>query len=142
MSKLKIGFKYLLALFYVLAGANHFLNSGFYLKMMPPYLPLHLELIYLSGLFEIALGIMVLIPRLTNLAGWGLIALLFAVFPANIQMALHPEVFPEISAIALWIRLPLQFLLIAWAYWATRPDPVVNLKANLEANLQANPRKP
>ncbi|MEE3717728.1 hypothetical protein V2H45_13385 [Tumidithrix elongata RA019] len=126
MSKLKIGFKYLLALFYVLAGTNHFLNSGFYLKMMPPYLPLHLELIYLSGLCEIALGIMVLIPRLTSLAGWGLIALLFAVFPANIQMALHPEVFPEISAIALWIRLPLQFLLIAWAYWATRPDPVVN----------------
>jgi uncharacterized membrane protein len=124
MSKLKIGLKYLLALFYVLAGTNHFLNAGFYVKIMPPYLPFHLGLVYLSGLFEIALGIMVLIPKLTNLAGWGLIALLFAVFPANIHMALHPKLFPEINAIALWIRLPMQFLLMAWAYWATRPDAI------------------
>jgi uncharacterized membrane protein len=128
MSKLKIGMKYLLVLFYVLAGANHFLNAGFYVKIMPPYLPFHLELVYLSGVFEIALGLMVLIPKLTNLAGWGLIALLFAVFPANIHMALHPEIFPEISAIALWIRLPMQFLLMAWAYWVTRPDPVADLE--------------
>jgi uncharacterized membrane protein len=112
----------LLAIFFVLAGANHFINAGFYLQMMPPYLPWHLFLVYLSGIGEIVLGIMVLIPGLTSIAGWGLIALLIAVFPANIHMALHPDLFPNISPVALWIRLPFQAVFIAWAYWSTRPS--------------------
>jgi uncharacterized membrane protein len=119
MDKLKLAFQYLLAIFFILAGANHFLNADFYLKMMPPYLPWHLFLVYLSGVFEIILGIMVIIPKLTRIAGWGLIALLIAVFPANLHMALNPDLFPNISSVALWIRLPLQAVLIAWAYWYT-----------------------
>src|ERR1017187_10335026 len=76
--------KYVLALFMVGAGTLHFINAEFYLKIMPPYLPLHLELVYLSGFFEIALGVLLLIPRLSRFAAWGIIALLIAVFPANI----------------------------------------------------------
>ncbi len=123
MQKTKIILKYTLAIFFVLAGLNHFINSGFYLKIMPPYLPWHLFLVYLSGLCEIALGLLLLIPKFTSLAGWGLIALLFAVFPANIHMAVNHQLFPEFSPTVLWLRLPLQFVLIAWAYWYTKPNP-------------------
>lgn len=122
MRRLKLGLKYLLAVLFVLAGMNHFLNPAFYLKMMPTLLPLHLFLVYLSGVCEIVLGILLFIPRFTRLAAWGIIALLIAVFPANIQMATHPQVYPEISSLALWLRLPFQAVLIAWAYWFTRPE--------------------
>ena len=111
----------LLAVFFVGAGLNHFLNPDFYVQIMPPYLPAHLELVYLSGAFEVIGGVAVLIPSLRSLAGWGLVLLLLAVYPANIHMALNPESFPNIPALALYLRLPLQFVLIAWAYWATRP---------------------
>ena len=121
MRRLKIILKYLLCVFFVLAGLNHFVNPIFYLKAMPPYLPWHPFLVYLSGFFEIALGVMVIINRFTRIAAWGLIALLIAVFPANIQMAIHPELYPDINPIALWLRLPLQAVFIAWAYWYTRP---------------------
>ena len=111
-----------LVIFFVLAGANHFLNPDFYVQIMPPYLPAHLELVYLSGFFEILGGFAVLFPRLRAAAGWGLIVLLLAVFPANIHMVLHPRSFPEIPVFALYARLPVQFLLIAWAYWATHAE--------------------
>ena len=68
------------------AGTLHFIKPDFYLKIMPPYLPLHLELVYLSGFFEIALGVLLLVPRLSRFAAWGIIALLIAVFPANIYV--------------------------------------------------------
>jgi uncharacterized membrane protein len=103
----------------MIAGANHFVNPGFYLKIMPPYLPAHLELVYLSGFFEILGGGAIMIPALRRLAGWGLMVLLLAVFPANIHMALHPDQFASIPVAALYARLPLQFVLIAWVYWAT-----------------------
>ncbi len=121
MQKVKTILKYLFAIFFVLAGLNHFLNVDFYMKIMPPYLPWHLFLVYLSGVCEIALGLLLLIPKFTSLAGWGLIALLFAVFPANINMAVNPQLFPEFSPMLLWLRLPIQFVLIAWAYWYTLP---------------------
>jgi uncharacterized membrane protein len=111
-----------LAVAYVAAGSNHFVNPDFFVAIMPPYLPAHLELVYLSGVFEVAGGIGVLIPRLRSLAGWGLVALLVAVFPANLHMALNPELFSDASPFALYSRLPIQLVLIAWAYWATRPD--------------------
>ncbi|MEP7038387.1 MAG: DoxX family protein, partial [Acidobacteriota bacterium] len=98
----------------------HFFNSDFYLKMMPPVLPLHLFLIYLSGVFEIALGTLLLIPKYTRFAAWGLTALLIAVFPANIYMAMNTELFSEFSPTALYLRLPIQFVLIAWAFWFTK----------------------
>jgi uncharacterized membrane protein len=121
MHTLKLILKYLLCLFFVLAGLNHFISPAFYLKIMPPYLPWHLTLVYLSGFFEIVLGVMVIIKTVTRLAAWGLIALLIAVFPANLHMALNPELFSNIHPIALWLRLPLQAVLIAWAYWYARP---------------------
>ncbi len=108
--------------FYVAAGINHFANPDFYVAIMPPYLPAHLALVYLSGVFEFVGGIAVLVPSIRALTGWGLILLLIAVFPANLHMALHPGQFPEMQPAALYARLPMQFLLIAWAYWATRPE--------------------
>lgn len=89
---------------------------------MPPYLPWHLELVYLSGLCEIAGGLAVLPARSRRAGGWFVIAVLAGVFPANVQMALHPEQFPDLPAWTLWARLPLQLVFAAWAWWATRPD--------------------
>ena len=88
---------------------------------MPPIFPLHLEAVYLSGLFEILGGVGVLIARTRSIAGWGLLTLLIAVYPANIYMALTPEVFPDIPLFALYFRLALQFLFFYWAYSITRP---------------------
>jgi uncharacterized membrane protein len=123
MRRLGRGLKYLMAAFYVLAGMNHFLHPAVYLKIMPPYLPWHRLLVEASGVCEIALGLLLLVPRCTRWAAWGLIALLIAVFPANLHMAVHPELYPEIPAAALWARLPLQAVLIAWAWVYTRPKP-------------------
>lgn len=129
MKFVKLLLKYLLAIFFVLAGANHFRDPDFYLKMMPPYLPYHTALNYLSGGFEIVLGVMLLIQRFTRLAAWGIIALLIAVFPANIYMAMNAERFPDINPIVLLVRLPFQVLFIAWAYSFTRPDKQTSEKA-------------
>ncbi len=108
--------------FLLLAGLNHFLHTDFYVRIMPPYLPWHQFLVYFSGALEIVLAVGLLIPRLTSISAWGLIALLIAVFPANIHMALHPDLFPEFNPTMLWLRLPLQAVLVVWAYWYTRPD--------------------
>ncbi|MDT5269608.1 MAG: hypothetical protein QOH49_1794 [Acidobacteriota bacterium] len=121
MRKLKTILKYLLCVLFVVAGLNHFINPALYLKIMPPYLPWHLFFVYLSGFFEVALGLLLLIPAFTRIAAWGLIALLIAVFPANIHMATNPQLYSDIPPLALWLRLPLQAVLIAWAYWYTRP---------------------
>ena len=76
-----------MSLFYVYAGVIHFSNSDFYLKIMPPYLPYHLELVYISGVLEILFGIMLIFNKTRYLACWGLILLLIAVFPANRYIA-------------------------------------------------------
>jgi uncharacterized membrane protein len=114
--------KYLLAVFFVFAGANHFRKPDFYLAMMPPYLPWHVPLVYLSGVLEMLFGLMLMIPKLTHVAAWGLILLLIAIFPANIYMAQHADLFPWTTQKALLIRLPLQLVLLLWAYWFTRRD--------------------
>ena len=116
---LKTTLRLLLALFLVGAGVNHFIRTGFYLRMMPPYVPFPLAMVQISGVAEIALGVLLLVPGWSAAAAWGLIALLVAVFPANVQMALHPDTFPELSPRALWLRLPLQVVMIAWAFWYT-----------------------
>jgi uncharacterized membrane protein len=105
---------------FILAGANHFISAPYYVAMMPPYLPLHQELVYISGISEMGLGAMVMLDYKTVLAAWGLIALLIAVYPANIHMALNPQLYPNIPAWALYARLPFQFLFIGIAYWLTR----------------------
>lgn len=124
MNRLKYISRWLFGLFFMAAGANHFVNTPFYVSIMPPYLPWPVALVYLSGVAEIGLGGLLLFERWSRLAAWGLIALLLAVFPANIHMALHPELYQWASPLGLWLRLSLQGLLIAWAYWYTRPHSV------------------
>lgn len=112
----------LLALFFIAAGLNHFINPDFYLAIMPPALPAPSLLVYISGFFEVVGGIGLLFGRVRSWAGLGLILLLLAVFPANIYMALNPALFAETAPPpALYLRLPLQFVLMAWVYWVSRP---------------------
>ncbi len=109
-----------MSLFYIIAGINHFIHPMFYKKIMAPYIPWHMLLIYASGMMEILLGIL-LIPLTTRrIAAWGIIILLIAIFPANINMMLNywNEKNPD-----LWItilRLPMQIVLIWWAYIFTK----------------------
>jgi len=112
---LKTFFRWLLAAFFIAAGVNHFVSPATYQEIMPPYLPWPLALIYISGAAEVGLGLAALIPSVRTIAGWGLIALLLAVLPANLHMALHG--FHSVPAWVLWVRLPIQFVLIAWVYW-------------------------
>ncbi len=121
MSWIKTASKVFLAVFMVGAGALHFVNPDFYLKIMPPYLPLHRELVFLSGVFEVALGALLLIPRFSRLAAWGIIALLIAVFPANVYVYQNQDVLSAPPIFHL-LRLPLQGVSILWAYWHTRPS--------------------
>ena len=116
----KTAFKYLLGVPFAIAGANHFVITDFYLSIMPPYLPWHVFLVYLSGAIEFVLGIALLVPHVTRVAAWGLFATALAVFPANIHMAMHTELYPQFSEMALWLRLPLQVVLLGWIWWYTR----------------------
>lgn len=122
MRIVKLVLRYALGLSFVAAGVNHFVDPEFYLKIMPPYLPWHLFLVYVSGLFEAVLGAALLFKRSTRPAAWGLVALLVAVYPANIHMALHPDLYPEYNQALLWVRLPVQLVLIAAVFWYTRRD--------------------
>lgn len=108
-----------IASIFIAAGIAHFVWPGVFVRIVPPYLPYPEALVYISGAFELLGGIGVLVPSVRIYAGWGLILLLLAVFPANIHMALHPDAFPRIPAWTLWARLPLQFVLIAWVYVST-----------------------
>jgi uncharacterized membrane protein len=111
----------LLAAFFVGSGANHFLSPRFYRAIVPPSLQHDAKrVVEVSGVAEIALGLAVLAPRTRRLAGVGLIALLAAVFPANLYMARTPERFHGIPRWALFARLPLQPLMMWWAWRATR----------------------
>ena len=120
-----------LAAFFIYFGIDHFINPDFYLSIMPPSFPLHEEAVYISGFFEIVGGIGVLIPRFRKIAGWGLVALLIAVYPANIYMAISPEAFPDIPIEMLYFRLALQFLFFYWAYSVTRPAFNLGSQKNL-----------
>ena len=111
---------YLMSLFYISIGIKHFINVDWFMKIMPPYLPYHKVLIYLSGAAEIILGIMLIFERTRCLAGWGLILLLIAVFPANIYLAQTNGAAMNISSTLAWGRLPLQTVFIAIAYWHSR----------------------
>ncbi len=125
MRYVKIGLKILLGVFMIAGGVNHFVSPEFYLKLMPPYIPAHKLMVDLSGIAEIVLGIglLVPVPRISRLSAWGIIALLIAVFPANIHVFLHQEeIFPDVAPAAHLIRLPLQGVLILWAWWFTRPE--------------------
>lgn len=106
----------------IIVGTTHFAFGEVYAKIVPPQLPNPLELVYISGFFEILGGIGLLIPYISVAAAWGLIALYIAVFPANINLAVNNielEGIPH-SPLLYWIRLPFQAVLIAWAWWYTR----------------------
>jgi uncharacterized membrane protein len=126
----------LLSLFFVIAGTLHFLSPEAYMHIMPPYLPHPLLLVYVSGICEIAGGVGVLVPRLRRIAGYGLIALLITVFPANLHMALN-----HISLLGtnlpdwvLWSRLPLQALLIALVWFCALRKQAPVRRAKLHAS--------
>lgn len=121
---MKTALRWLLTVLMVLAGANHFVSPDPYVAMMPAALPAHLALVYVSGVAEIAGGLGLILPRTRRAAAWGLVLLLLAVFPANVNMAVNHLPLGEraLPAWALWGRLPLQAVLIAWAWWYTRRD--------------------
>jgi len=121
MPSFKTFTRYLFGILFILAGVNHFRNPGFYVNIMPPYLPWHDALVAISGVAEFALGALLLFRRWSALAGWGLVALLVAVFPVHVHMVMNPQLYPSIPPVALWLRLLFQGPLIAWAYWYTRP---------------------
>ena len=128
MLKFRTVMKYLLAISFIGAGLNHFANPEFYMRIMPPYLPWPSALHLIAGFFEFVFGVMLLIPRFQKWAAWGLIALLLAVYPANIHMAVNRHLYPELGMTFHWIRLPFQFVLIAWAWWYTKNDEEKDLK--------------
>jgi uncharacterized membrane protein len=109
---------------FTLAGVLHFVRPRMYEAIMPDYLPAHRELVYASGLAEIAGGLATLHPATRRAGSWWSIATLVAVFPANVDMAIHADQYPDIpgGAAALYARLPLQALVIAWAYAAGKDD--------------------
>ena len=109
-----------MGLVYIVAGLLHFIMPDMYMKIMPPYLQWHRELVFLSGLIEIGLGALLFLPQYQKIAAWGIILLLVAVFPANIYLAQTNGEALGISPFAAWVRLPIQVSLILWAWWYTR----------------------
>ena len=111
---------YVMSVLYVFAGINHFVHSKIYLSIMPSWLPSQLWLVYISGALEIILGLLLLPLATRCAAAWAIIVLLIAIFPANIQMSLN---YYRQGNPYFWLtllRLPLQFVLIWWAYIYTK----------------------
>ena len=112
--------RWLTAASFVAIGVLHFTHDTIFVRIMPPALPYPLELVWISGVFEILGGIGLLVPFSRRFAGWGLLALLVAVFPANVHMAVNEVYLPvdwlEQTRTGLWLRLPFQ-LVIAWQVW-------------------------
>jgi uncharacterized membrane protein len=130
LQKLKRPLVYVMGVLYIVAGAMHFVVPHLYAQLVPPVLPYPLALVYLSGVAELALGVGVMVPRTRRMAAWGLIALLAAIFPANVYMATSgvvisggPEFVRDPSTVGRWARLPFQGVFVLWAWWYTRPFP-------------------
>tara|TARA_B100000674_G_scaffold223700_1_gene183521 strand:+ start:813 stop:1190 length:378 start_codon:yes stop_codon:yes gene_type:complete len=113
-----------MSIFYVNVGIKHFLEPEWFLYIIPPYLnSIGLELVYLSGFFEIFLGLLLLFKKYRKYACYALIILLIAVYPANIYLAFNeaPQKLINITPfMASWVRLPLQFVLIGLAYYFSK----------------------
>jgi len=122
-SKIKVFFRWALGAAFVAIGVHHFTTPDMYLRIMPTYIPLswHLSLVWVSGFFEVAGGVGMLIPATRRWAGWGLLALLVAVYPANIHMLVN-EIYlndmPQEKWI-LWARMPFQFVFAIGVSWVT-----------------------
>lgn len=107
-------------LWFMGGGVYHFVSPDFFTGIMPAYLPWHLELVYISGVFEILGALGILIPRFRQLAGNCLILLVICVTPVNVHMWLNPQLFPDVSEAFLTIRLIVQIGLLALIWWSTR----------------------
>lgn len=121
-------FRGILAVCMIVAGVLHFIFTEPFIKIVPNLLPYPGTLVYLSGFLEILGGIGLLIPAVSQVAAWGLVLLFIAVYPANINMAVNHiqlENIPDSNWFQA-IRLPFQFVLIAWAWWLTRPDSKID----------------
>ena len=118
----KTGFQILLAIAMIVIGAVHFTDPEPFVKIVPDYLPHHLELVYLSGFFEVLAGGGLLIPYVSRASAWILVILFIAVFPANLYQAVNDIVVPGLphDPPLIWLRFPFQALLVAWAWWLTR----------------------
>ncbi|HEY0262661.1 MAG TPA: DoxX family protein [Chitinophagales bacterium] len=117
---MQLFFLYLMAVVYIIAGLNHFINPKAYMKFMPTYLPWHYELVLISGVLEVLFGALLFFPATRVIGAWSIILLLIAIFPANVQMAVN---FYQKKSPYLWIaiaRLPLQLILIWWAWQYTK----------------------
>jgi uncharacterized membrane protein len=113
----------IMSIFYIAAGTNHFVNPRAYFKLMPAYLPAHETLNYTAGIAEIVGGILLFFPVTRSLAAWGIMAMLIAFLPAHIYMIQEAPI--KLGSIIItpfiaWIRIPLQFVLIYWAYQFTK----------------------
>ncbi len=132
----------IMSAFYVQIGIKHFTDPNWFMPIMPPALPYHLELIYISGGFEILFGLMLIFKRTRFLAGWGLILLLIAVYPANIYLAFNTDAQNDMnisSFLASWVRLPIQFIFIGLAYWhSINQEPVRANKYSNKSNIKHN----
>jgi uncharacterized membrane protein len=134
--------RWLLTVFMTAAGVNHFVSLETYTAIMPAALPAHLTLVYISGLAEVLGGLGLILPATRRLAAWGLVALLVAIFPANVNMAVNnlPMGSGPAPTWLLWARLPLQAVLIAWAWWYTRPGVSAESRTVPGAQPAATPR--
>ena len=108
---------FIMVIFYINVGLLHFLDPNWFLPIVPPYLPFHLELVYISGFFEILFGVLLIFQNTRSFAGKGLIILLIAVFPANIYLAQTNGAAMNTTPLIAWGRLPIQFIFIGLAYW-------------------------
>jgi uncharacterized membrane protein len=111
-----MGFRTFVGPAFVGSGVLHFARTRWYEAIMPPYVPRHREMVLVSGAAEIAGGVAVMVPATRAHARWWLLALLAAVFPANVHMALNPRDYRQIPELLLWARLPLQGV-FAWLVW-------------------------
>ena len=113
-----------MSVFYINIGIRHFTDPYWFFHIIPPFLLfIGLELVYISGVFEILFGLMLLFPETRKLASYGLILLLIAVYPANLYLAFYeePQKLIGISAFAAsWVRLPIQFIFLGLAYWHSK----------------------
>ena len=119
-SKIKTLSIILMTLFYIMAGTNHFINPDWYVRIVPPILPFKTAIVYISGILEIILGTLLIFPKTRFIAGWGLILLLVAVYPANIYVALTNGEVMDTTPLIAWGRLPFQFVFIGLAYWHSK----------------------
>ena len=110
---------YIMGCMYIVAGLAHFWKPQVYKKIMPKWLPRHSELVFLSGVFEVVFGILVLFPTTQSIGAWGIIATLIGVFPANINMIFTDNYQKSWITALLWLRLPVQLWLIYWAWLYT-----------------------